>query len=93
LILNVVVGALVASHESDQVKVPPNHAVVGKINGCIDVYAGKWLLHQHLDGQQTRALHEVGKYVHTSTHVGGPRQQNHHVINVRILNNPHARQK
>ncbi len=105
MILNVVVGVSVASHESDQVKVPPNHAMEDvdwvhegsrwkcKINGCIDAYAAKWLLRQHLDGQRTRALHEVGKYVHTSTHVGGPRQQNHHVINARILNNPHARQK
>jgi hypothetical protein len=34
---------------------------------------------------------EVGKYGHPSTHVGGPRQQNHHAMNARILNNPHAR--
>jgi hypothetical protein len=49
LILNVIlVGALVASHESDHVEVPPNHAMEDanwvhegsrwkcKINGCID---------------------------------------------------------
>jgi hypothetical protein len=36
---------------------------------------------------------QVGKYVCPSIHVGGPRQQNHHAMNARILNNPHARQK
>jgi hypothetical protein len=36
---------------------------------------------------------EVGKYGHPSTHVGGPRQQNHHAMNARILSNLHARQK
>jgi hypothetical protein len=36
---------------------------------------------------------EVGKYGHPSTHVGGPRQQNHHAMNTRILSNPYARQK
>jgi hypothetical protein len=36
---------------------------------------------------------EVSKYGCPSTHVGGPRQQNHHAMNVRILSNPHARQK
>jgi len=30
---------------------------------------------------------EVGKYGRPSTHVGGPRQQNHHVMKVSILNN------
>jgi hypothetical protein len=52
--LNVVlVGALVASYESDQLKVPPNHVMENadwvheksrwrcKINGCIDAYAVK----------------------------------------------------
>jgi tetrahydrodipicolinate N-succinyltransferase len=36
---------------------------------------------------------EVGKSGHPFTHVGGPRQQNHHIMNARILSNPHARQK
>jgi len=36
---------------------------------------------------------EVGKFGCPSTHLGGPRQQNHHAMNARILNNPHARQK
>jgi hypothetical protein len=36
---------------------------------------------------------EVGKYGRSSTHVGGPRQQNHHAMNARILSNPYARQK
>jgi hypothetical protein len=36
---------------------------------------------------------EVGKYNYPSTHVGGPNQQNHHVMNAQILSNPHARQK
>jgi len=36
---------------------------------------------------------EVGKYGHPSTHVGGPRQQNHHAMNAQILSNLHARQK
>ncbi len=36
---------------------------------------------------------KVGKYGRPSTHVKGPRQQNHHAMNVRILCNPHARQK
>ncbi len=105
LILNVVlVGALVASHESDQVKIPPNHAMEDadwvhegsrwkcKINGCTNTYAAKWLLCQHLDNKY--GLHmQVGKFFRPSTRVGGPRQQNHHAMNARILNNPHARQK
>jgi hypothetical protein len=36
---------------------------------------------------------EVGKYGRPFTHVGGPRQQNHHAMNVWILNKPHAKQK
>jgi hypothetical protein len=36
---------------------------------------------------------EVGKSGHPYICVGGPRQQNHHVMNAQILNNPHARQK
>jgi hypothetical protein len=36
---------------------------------------------------------EVCKYGHPSIHVGGPRQQNHHVMNAQILSNPHARHK
>jgi hypothetical protein len=36
---------------------------------------------------------EVSKFGHPSTCVGGPRQQNHHVMNIQILNNPHVRQK
>ncbi len=35
----------------------------------------------------------VGKSCRPSTHVGGPRQQNHHAMNVRILSHPYARQK
>ncbi len=92
------------SHKSDQVEVSPNHAMEDvdwvhegsrwkcKINGCTDVYAVKWLLHQHLDNKHGLRI-EVGKYSCPSIHVGGPRQQNHHVINVQILNNPQARQK
>jgi hypothetical protein len=36
---------------------------------------------------------EEGKFGYPSTYVRGPRQQNHHVVNIQILNNPHARQK
>ncbi len=36
---------------------------------------------------------EVSKFGRPSTCVGEPRQQNHHVMNVQILSNPHARQK
>jgi len=36
---------------------------------------------------------ELGKYGRPFTHVGGPRQQNHHAMNAQILSNPHARQK
>jgi len=105
LILDVVlIGALVASHESDQVEVPPNHAMEDanwvhegskwkcKINGCTDAYVVKWLFHQHLDNKHGLRM-EVGKSGRPSTRVGGPRQQNHHAMNTQILNNPHARQK
>ncbi len=105
LILNgVLVGASMASHESDQVKVPPNHATENanwvhkrskwkcKINGCINTYAAKWLLYQHLDNKHKLHM-EVGKYSCPSTHVGGPTQQNHHAMNVQIMNNPHVMQK
>jgi hypothetical protein len=92
------------SHESDQVEVPPNHAMENadwvhersrwkcKINGCTDVYAAKWVLRQHLDNKH-RFRMEVGKSSHPFTCVGRPRQQNHHAMNVRILNDPHVRQK
>jgi hypothetical protein len=33
---------------------------------------------------------EVGKFGCPSIHLGGPRQQDHGSINVRILNNPRA---
>jgi hypothetical protein len=36
---------------------------------------------------------EVSKYGRPSTHVEGPRQQNHHVMNVRILSKQHERKK
>jgi hypothetical protein len=35
---------------------------------------------------------ELSKFGRPSTRVGGPRQQNHHAMNVRILSNPHTRQ-
>jgi len=50
----------------------------------------KWLLRQHLDNKHELRM-KVGKYGHPSTHVRGPRQQNHHAMIARILNNPHAR--
>ncbi len=90
-----------ASHESDQVEVSPNHAMEDvhegsrwkcKINGCTDTYVAKWLLRQHLDNKH-RLCMEVGKFGCPFTCVGGPRQQNHHAMNAQILSNPHARQK
>jgi hypothetical protein len=93
LILNVVlVGAPVASYESDQVEVPLNHVMEDanwvhegsrwkcKINGCTDAYVVEWLLRQHLDNKH-RLRMEVAKSTHPSTNVGGPRQQNHHAMN------------
>ncbi len=71
-----------ASHESDQVEVPPNHAMEDvdwvhemskwkcKINGCTNAYAAKWLLCQHLDNKHGLCM-ELSKYGHPSTHVGG----------------------
>ncbi len=93
-----------ASHEDDQVEVPPNHAMQNvdwvhkrsrwkcKINRCINIYATKWLFCQHLDNRHELGM-EVGKFGHPSTRVGGLKQQNHCVMNVIILNNSHARQK
>ncbi len=105
LILNVVlIGVSVASHESDKVEVPPNHAMEDvdwvherskwkcKINGCTNAYATKWLLHQHLDNKHGLRM-ELGKFGRPSTHVGGPTQQNHHAMNVQILSNSHVKQK
>jgi hypothetical protein len=52
-----------ASHESDQVEGPLNHAMEDadwvhkrsrwkcKINGCTNTYAAIWLLHQHLNNK------------------------------------------
>jgi len=92
------------SHESDQVEVPPNHAMEDadwvhegskwkcKINGCTNTYATKWLLRQHLDNKHGLRM-ELGKSGRPSTRVGGPKQQNHHAMNARILSNPHTRQK
>ncbi len=86
MILNVVlVGALVASHESDKIEVPPNHAMEAadwvheesrwkyKINGYTDAYATKWLLCQHLDNKHGLRI-EVSKSSRPSIHVAGPRQ-------------------
>ncbi len=93
-----------ASHESDQVEVPPNHVMEDadrlhegskwkcKINGCTNTYAVKWLLRQHLDNKHGFCM-ELSKYGCPFTCVGGPRQQNHHAVNARILSNPHVRQK
>jgi len=105
LILNVVfVGASVVSYDNDQIEVQPNHAIEDedwvherskwkcKINGCTHTYATEWLFHQHLDNKH-RLCMEVGKSCRPFIRVGGPRQQNHHAMNVRILSNPHARQK
>jgi hypothetical protein len=55
-------------------------------------YAAKWVLRQHLDNKHKLRM-EVGKSGHPFTCVGKSRQQNHHVMNVRILNDPHVRQK
>jgi hypothetical protein len=83
----------VVSHESDQVEVPPNHAMEDvdwvhkrsrwkcKINGCIDIYVATWLFCQHLDNKHELHM-EVGKFIHPSTHVGGQKQQNHRVMNI-----------
>ncbi len=85
-----------ASHENDQIDVPPNHAMEDtnwvhegsrwkcKINGCTDTYVAKWLFRQHLDNKH-RLHMEVGKSGCPFTRVGGPRQQNHRVMNVQIL--------
>jgi hypothetical protein len=90
------------SQENDQVEIPPNHVMEDvnwvhegsrwkcKINGCIDVYAAKWLLRQHLDNKHKFHM-EVGKSSRPAIHVGGSRQQNHYVMNVQILNNPHIK--
>jgi hypothetical protein len=95
---------LVASHESDKVEVPPNHAMKDanwvhegsrwkcKINGCTNSYATKWLLCQLLDNKHMLHM-EVGKYGCLFTHVGGPRQQNHHAMNAQILSNPTCKAK
>ncbi len=82
MILNAVfVGALVASHESDQVEVPPNHAMEDanwvhkgsrwkcKINGCTHTYVVKWLFCQHLDNKHGLRM-EVCKYGRPSTVLG-----------------------
>jgi len=82
LILNVVlIGDSVASHESDQVEIPPNHTMEDanwvhkgsrwkcKINGCTNAYAAKWLLCQHLNNKHMLHM-EVGKSSHPSTRVG-----------------------
>ncbi len=88
-----------ASHESDKVEVAPNHAMedadwVHEGSGwkCTNAYVAKWLFHQHLDNKHELHM-EVGKSGHPFIHVGGPRQQNHHAMNIRILSNPHAKQK
>ncbi len=94
MILNVVfVGASVASHENDQVEIPPNHAMEDadwvhkrskwkcKINGCTNAYAAKWLFCQHLDNKHGFRM-ELSKYGRPFIRVGGPKQQNHHVMNV-----------
>jgi hypothetical protein len=94
LILNVVfIGATMASHESDQIKIPPNHAMEDadwvhersrwkfSINGCTHTYVAKWLFRRHLDNKHKPCM-EVGKYGNLSIHVEGPRQQNHHAMNI-----------
>jgi hypothetical protein len=99
LILNVVlVGALVVSHESDQIEMPLNHVwrmKVGFRKGqggsarSMDASTLMWLNGCFVDTWTTNTCFcmEVSKYGRPFTHVGGPRQQNHHVMNVWILNN------
>ncbi len=71
-----------ASHENDQVELPPNRAMEDadwvhersrwkcKINGCTDANAVKWILCQHLDNKHGLYM-EVGKSGYPSTCVGG----------------------
>jgi hypothetical protein len=92
----------VASHESDHGKIPPNHAMedvdwvheesrwICKFNGCTNNYMAKWLFRQHLDNKHGHHM-EVSKFG-CPTRVGGPRQQNHYAMNVRILSNSQTRQ-
>ncbi len=105
MILNVVlVGASVASHESDQVEIPPNHAMEDanwvhegskwkcKINGCTNVYATKWLFRQHLDSKHGLRM-ELSKSGCPSTRVKGPRQRNHHAMNALNFEQPARKAK
>jgi hypothetical protein len=55
-----------------------------QINGCTNAYAVKWLLRQHLDNKHGLRM-ELSKSGRPSTHVGGPRQQNHHAMNFEQL--------
>jgi hypothetical protein len=76
------VGVEVASHENDHGEVPPNHAMedvdwihkgsrwVCKINGYINSYVVKWLLHCHLDNKHGLHL-EVGQSSLPFTHLWG----------------------
>jgi hypothetical protein len=89
----------VVSHKSDHEKIPLNLAMedvdwvhegsrwICKLNGCTNIYMAKWLFHQHLDNKHGHHM-EASKFAHPSTCVGGPKQQNHHAMNVQILNNP-----
>ncbi len=73
-----------ASHESDQVEAPSNHAMEDvdwvhegsrwkcKINGCTNTYVVKWLFRQHLYNKHGLRM-EVGKYGHPSTFIRGPK--------------------
>ncbi len=77
-----------ALDENDHGKIPRKNSMedvdwVMQINGC---FIAIWTT--------THGLHlEVGKFGCPSTRLRVPKQQYHNSMNVRILNNPHARQK
>jgi len=93
LILNdILVGASVVSHESDQVEVPPNHAMEDAdwVHKGSKVEVQDQWMHQRLCGylatsstfgQQTWTSHGGRQIWSSFSCVGGPRQQNHHAMN------------
>jgi hypothetical protein len=62
------------------------------VNACTRFYAPKWLFRKNLN--QTHGFQiQLSRYRRLSIRPKSPRQQNHTLMNVRILNNSHARQK
>ncbi len=63
-----------------------------KVDTCTCSYAAKWLFRKHLERTHSFRM-QIGRLGCPFGCPKGPKQQDHGSLNVRILNNPHVKQK